>query len=94
MRDNIERLFNLIDQNYIVDCFKIIKNYLNKIQSNEMNSDSKKESSFYFKKIDENQRNYIPKTLMNLHSNFFSAGCLFSQSFDEFMISKGHQVKY
>lgn len=82
-----------------MDCFLTIKkyfrtnNYINIITENN-NNIALKEDIFSLKKLglDNNIRITLTKTLITLHSKFFSTSSQLSSSFDEVMISKGHQV--
>jgi len=52
-----------------------------------------KKETFNLRRIDQDSTKIlISKTLVNLHSKFFSVSSHLSQSFDELMIGKGHQV--
>lgn len=78
----------IVEQNYLMDCLKTLRNSFCKREKSFERKDS-----LSMKPLDsENQRSIIAKTLVNIHSKFFSNGCPLSQAFDDIMINKGLQV--
>jgi hypothetical protein len=103
LKENIEKLYNLLDQTYIADCFKILKHNLN-----EAVSPSKNQQKFMLTKIEIEANNVfsvnqnpnnnqsiktlLSKNLLNLFSKFFNNQSTLFSNFEEFMIVKGYQV--
>lgn len=91
MKENIDKIYKLIEQNYLIDAFKKMRNYYTKKQGYEKSVDIK--DNFGFNKIEnENPLTLVSKTLLNFYSKFFITGSQFSQNIDELVISKGYQV--
>lgn len=65
--------------------------YFCKKHAIEKSQDTK--DNFKLNKIEnENTRQLVSKTLLNIHSKFLNVSCQFSQSIDELVINKGYQV--
>jgi hypothetical protein len=91
MKENIDKIYKLIEQNYLIDAFKKMRYFYSKKQGLEKSQDIK--DNFRLNKIEsENTRQLVSKTLLNLHSKLLNVSCQFSQSIDEIVISKGYQV--
>jgi hypothetical protein len=97
LRENIEKIYYSIEKNYLVDCFKIMRNHFSKKLTESIlieGSEIKKDGLFLKKTELENPKQLILKILSSMHYKFFSQTSNLFQTFNEIMVNKGYQVSY